>query len=74
MTTLIKVVLVAIYCVWSIRLGFRFVDGRWATLEAPNMKPIKMIISIVLGLSLGIFLIVARIIKFIFCDLPRLLG
>lgn len=67
-------IIAIIYVVWSIRLGLQFVDGRWAALEEPGKKIPKIIISVVLGLTLGVVLIVLRILKFITDDFPRLFG
>lgn len=65
---------VVVYCVWSIRLGLRFVDGRWSVLEQPQNKGLKIFISVVIGWLFGIVLIVLRIFKFMTHDFPRLLG
>lgn len=67
-------VALVVYCVWSIRLGLRFVDGRWNVLEQPKNKKLKLFVSVVIGWLFGIVLIVLRIFKFMIYDFPRLLG
>ena len=42
-------IVLAVYGIWSIRWGLRFVNGRWAALEQPKMRVVKVIISIVIG-------------------------
>ncbi len=74
MDTLLVILLAIVYCVWSVRLGLQFVNGRWEALERPERRQVKIVVSVVLGLLLGAVLIVARIMKFIFSDFPRIMG
>ena len=48
-------IVLAVYGIWSIRWGLRFVNGRWAALEQPKMRVVKVIISIVIGAVFGVF-------------------
>lgn len=54
-----------VYAVFAIRWGLRYVDGRWAALEEPKKKPLKIVVSILLGLVLGAFKICWMIIKLV---------
>lgn len=65
-------IVLAVYGIWSIRWGLRFVNGRWAALEQPKMRVVKVIISIVIGAVFGVFYLVWRGVKLILIDLPRL--
>lgn len=49
MQDLLVLIGVIAYSYFAIRWGFRFVNGRWALLEQPKMKPVKVIIAILLG-------------------------
>lgn len=39
-----------VYCYFAARWGYRFLDGRWAWLEAPGMKVTKIIVSSLFGI------------------------
>lgn len=73
MEDFVLVIIVICYGIWSIRWGLRFFDGRWSFLEAPNMKVVKIIVSVVGGVLFGIFYFIFRVIKFIFADLLHFL-
>lgn len=49
MENLLVIVAIIVYSFFAIRWGFRFVNGRWAFLEKPEMKIVKYIIAILLG-------------------------
>lgn len=61
------------YSVWGIRWGMRLVDGRWEWLEKPAHRAVKWGVAIVLGIALGMFGLVAHIVKLILVDLPAML-
>lgn len=63
-----------VYGFWSVRWGIRFVDGRWAVLERPKMRIVKIVVSLVIGFVFGVVYLAARALKFIFVDFPKLLG
>lgn len=60
-----------IYIILGVRWGIRFVDQRWEALEQPNRRWLKLLVSIVIGITLGILFFALRAMKLIFHDIPN---
>lgn len=63
--TIAVVIIVGLYLFFGIRWGHRFVDGRWNWLEKPELKILKIVISVVIGTTFGIVMIFAAILKLV---------
>lgn len=71
---ILPLLLLAVYIFFAIRWGMRFVDGRWAWLEKPNHKAIKIIVAIISGYFLVGFYLIFRCVKLVVIDLPKWLS
>lgn len=59
-------VIIGIYSIWGLWCGWKFVDRRWAALEKPGMKIIKVIVAFYIGFVIGIFKLIEHIFKLFF--------
>lgn len=71
---IVPLLVLAVYIFFAIRWGIRFVDGRWAWLEKPNHKVIKIVVAIILGYFLVGFYLIFRCVKLLVVDLPKWLS
>lgn len=58
-------ILIVIYAIWGFRCGWKFVDGRWETLEKPAMKLVKIFAAFYIGLVVGAFKLMEHIFKLV---------
>ena len=58
-------ILIVIYAIWGFRCGWKFVDGRWETLEKPKMKLVKILVAFYIGLFVGVFKLAEHIFKLV---------
>ena len=72
--TMVGLLIFLVYSVFAIRWGMRFIDGRFAWLEQPNHKTVKMVVAIVLGYFLAGFYFVFWCVKMLVVVLPKWLG
>lgn len=61
-------ILYYVYVIGSLFLGWKFMDGRIAFLERKGIpyKVLKVIVSWIVGIALGLILLILYIAKFIF--------
>ena len=71
---LISGLVILIYAFFSIRWGYRFVDGRWAWLESPDRKVLKFLVALFLGYFLAGLYFVFWCLKMILIVIPRWLS
>lgn len=69
-----SLLILVVYSFFAIRWGIRFVDGRWAWLDEPEHKVIKIIVAIVLGYFLVGFYFIFWCVKLVVVDLPKWLS
>lgn len=66
--------ILAIYSFFAIRWGLRFVDGRWAWLEQPEHRIVKVVAAVVLGYFLVGFYFIFWCVKMLVVVLPKWLS
>ncbi len=59
MDNFFSIILILVYSFFAIRWGLKYIDGRWAWLEQPHLKVLKIIISIVWGYIFVAFYFIA---------------